>query len=636
VNGRILRIELGRSVAPWAGGLFLVAALAFLHLVNGPWWKGDEAWTAQWTSTAWWERFALAFLWPLVVGAGAVQGLRDHRSGMRELLATTPRPAWHRAAKAAGASALALTAAYLLLFLVGAVQVIGNDGYFHVGWVPIVAVGVLGVVAGALLGMGVARLVPSALTPPVLAVAALAVTVYVAVIDARADGGSGPEGALANRITLLAPALPPMRDVFLTVAGRVNLGQAVWLLGLAGTGFLLLTAATRRSRLLALLPVVLGAAVALPVLPYDPAGNHVPDSAATAPVCEGRVCVTKLHSTRLAALAGPGREALRLLAVLPDAPVSVHESPGTAKPVPDGAVPVDLDAWEIRGATGEELTRSLLAGAGTAACSEYDTRELAARTVAAAWFLGDLEPLHSHRMDPLSGPAWNALRALPAGEQRATGGGAAGRGPVLRGRPAGRTGGQGDPVRWGALYARSRQVPASLATVLIGVAAVWALTQATDGRPGDPRTAALVLTAAVAVAAAGLSGQDHALDRTAAFGWVPRRAAHVLLSGAVTGSVLPALHLMGDELAPTGFIVRDAAGLTGLVAIGAAAFGGRFGWTLPFGWLSAALFVPPSAGGPAQVATWMLQPPGTTAATWTSLVLAAAGTLAYALAGPRR
>ncbi|GGL18291.1 MULTISPECIES: hypothetical protein [Streptomyces aurantiacus group] len=191
-------------------------------------------------------------------------------------------------------------------------------------------------------------------------------------------------------------------------------------------------------------------------------------------------------------------------------------------------------------------------------------------------------------------------------------------------------------MRWVTLYARSRQVPASLALVLMGAGTVWALTQGTGEGPGDPRTAALFLTAAVAVAAAGLSGQDHALDRTAAFGWVPRRAAHVLLIGAVTGAVLPALAFMGDDLAPTGFIVRDAAGLTGLVAIGAAAFGGQFGWTLPFGWLSAALFVPPSAGGPVQVATWMLQPPDTAAATWTSLVLAAVGTLAYALAGPRR
>ncbi|WP_307676184.1 RNA polymerase sigma factor [Streptomyces sp. V4I2] len=48
------------------------------------------------------------------------------------------------------------------------------------------------------------------------------------------------------------------------------------------------------------------------------------------------------------------------------------------------------------------------------------------------------------------------------------GGRAAGRGPVLRGRPAGRTGGEGGPVRWVTLYARSRQVPASLALVLIG------------------------------------------------------------------------------------------------------------------------------------------------------------------------
>jgi hypothetical protein len=36
------------------------------------------------------------------------------------------------------------------------------------------------------------------------------------------------------------------------------------------------------------------------------------------------------------------------------------------------------------------------------------------------------------------------------------------------------------------------------------------------------------------------------------------------------------------------------------------------------------------------VLTWMLLPPGAATATWTALVLMAAGTATYAVAGPRR
>ncbi|MFE4944261.1 hypothetical protein [Streptomyces sp. NPDC056641] len=454
-TGRILRIELRRSAAPLAGVLLLIVTLALLQLVNGPWWTGAESWTRQWTSTAWWERFTMVLMWPLAVTAGAVQGIRDRRSGTSELLAATPRPGWHRATTTAGAFALSLTAAYVLVFLYGGVRVLANDGYVHLGWLPVLAVGVLALVAGALLGMGVARTVPSALTPPVLALGSLTA---VLVVHETVTGDLVP-----NRIVLLSPALSQVYSAFLTVTWRVHAGQALWLLGLAATGFLLLVARKPRARLLALLPLVAGAAVAVPLLPADNARNYALDKAATALVCEGRVCVTKLHEPRLAALKGPGEEALRLLGRLPDPPSAVRESvdpwpgegnggtkaprsapvvatPVVATPVPADAVPVDFAAQALDGATKDEYTRALLAGAGTAPCLDADTsdpteeqrqasyktevvRELAARTVAAAWFTGDLKPLRGAdwpRADAeaLAGPAWDALRALPPGAQR--------------------------------------------------------------------------------------------------------------------------------------------------------------------------------------------------------------------------
>ena len=191
-------------------------------------------------------------------------------------------------------------------------------------------------------------------------------------------------------------------------------------------------------------------------------------------------------------------------------------------------------------------------------------------------------------------------------------------------------------MRWLTLYARSRQVPASLAAVVISAVAAWALSRNGGEGPGDLRLPALVLATGAMAASIGLSGQDLALDRTAAIRWVPRRAAHVLLAGAVVGTVLLTVRAMGEGMATTAFVVRDGAGLMGLVALGAALSGGQYAWTLPFAWLSFSFFAPPPTSVPTQVAAWMLLPPGTAAGTWTALVLTVAGTTAYAVAGPRR
>ncbi|MFE4623805.1 hypothetical protein [Streptomyces mirabilis] len=191
-------------------------------------------------------------------------------------------------------------------------------------------------------------------------------------------------------------------------------------------------------------------------------------------------------------------------------------------------------------------------------------------------------------------------------------------------------------MRWLTLYARSRQIPASLAAVVISAVAVGALARDGGGGPGDPRLPVLVLATGAMAVSIGLSGQDLALDRTAAIRWVPRRAAHVLLCGAVVGTVLLTMQAMGEDMATTAFVVRDSAGLMGLVALGAVLSGGQYAWTLPFAWLSFSFFAPPPTSAPMQVASWMLLPPSTAAGTLTTLVLAVAGTAAYAVAGPKR
>ncbi|WP_457033104.1 hypothetical protein [Kitasatospora sp. P5_F3] len=434
MNLRILRIELRRSGAPWAVLVVLAAALAFLHLISGPWGKGTVLWTAQWTSMALWTRFLLIFLWPLAIGLGALQGLRDHRSRMSELLTSTPRPARHRAAALAGTTAFALASAFGLLVLLGAVQVLAGDAaYTHLGWLPISLVGALALGAGAVLGMGVARTLPSVLTPPALAVGAFLFTNLLR----QTTDAAVPTSAAPTRLSLLMPAVSEVRQTLLTLSVPVHLGQTLWLLGLAATGLALLAAATPRARLLALTPLLAGGSVALLLLPADPRDSYVVDRAAAAQVCDGPVCVTRARQARLDGLAGPGREALRLLRdTLGDqAPLTIHENTalralGDTPERSRDSVLVDFGDDMIGAAEGERLTRALVAQGIAPICHPRSTTEsgtisdAAAQSIGAAWALGeDLRPLDGtmHATSDQAAaarPVWELFTALPRPEQQ--------------------------------------------------------------------------------------------------------------------------------------------------------------------------------------------------------------------------
>ncbi|MDX3457945.1 hypothetical protein PV396_39365 [Streptomyces sp. ME02-8801-2C] len=436
MNIRILRIELKRSVAPWAGAVVLTAALAFLYLVDAEWWRGTTAWTAQWTTLALWTRSLLFYLWPIVVGLGSLQGLRDHRSKTVELLTSTPRPAWHRAATSAGTTALTLASAFALLVLVGGVQVLANTEYTHLGWLPISLVGALSLVAGAVLGMGVARALPSALTPPAMAMGAFVFTVLMSQSHSRTETSTAPGFPITEptRISLLSPAVQEVRDALLTLSAAVHAGQTIWLLGMAVTGFALLVATAPRTKVIALAPVLAGGIIALLVLPSDPRRIYVMDETAAELVCEGPVCVTRTQQARLADLADPGRKALSLMrgALGGQAPVSVREDHAV---LPDGSTPrwsreavlFDFDDHTVASAKDEELTRALIVKGMVPGCApvgweSFDLKEVAAQSIAVAWVLGEDEPIDSpsaasSEVRALARPAWKNLRALPPAEQ---------------------------------------------------------------------------------------------------------------------------------------------------------------------------------------------------------------------------
>ncbi len=430
MNTRILRIELRRSIAPWATLAILVVAFGFLYSFSGPWTRSPIAWNEHWVPAAEWSRFLLVFLWPIAIGAGVIQGMRDSRSGTAELMTTMPRPGWQRAAKLAGALGGLLVLGYLLIFAVGAVQAIFNGGFFTFGWLPIVVVGVLGMLAGAWIGLGIGRLLPHPLTAPAVAVAAFAAAILFQI---AAGEGSVLAGFVPFRVSLLSPAMDVTDDPFNTTAGRMDLGQVIWFAGLAATGFLLLAVRSKRAKALAVVPALVAAGIALPVLPGSTAEAKVVDPHATAMVCDGPVCVPRMLESQLPRLAGPGKEALRLLGTLPDAPVKVAVQDrrlGYDEVPPRAADTVSLDLldWSIRSLlVPDDVTRALVAGAGTPTCYSLHSidksfmDELTARSITSSWFLGEWKMQSGYWSDEVKNELvqkQETFRALPADVQR--------------------------------------------------------------------------------------------------------------------------------------------------------------------------------------------------------------------------
>jgi hypothetical protein len=248
---------------------------------------------------------------------------------------------------------------------------------------------------------------------------------------------------------LLFPYLQGPRDGAISLAmlsARANLAQALWLAAVATAGLALFAAARPGTRVAALLPVVLGAAIAVPAMPPQLSAAWVEDPRATELVCtsdEPRVCISRVQSHALEQLLGPARQALSVLtAKLPPGPTRV-EARVVRGGIPRGPQPADtiqmfvttFDPW-TEDRTDNLLSR-LLDGAGTRPCvsqlgldptqliegqpPEPNQRYEAARRAASEWLLGRTpqpSPKNEGSGDFVR-DALIALYALPADEQRA-------------------------------------------------------------------------------------------------------------------------------------------------------------------------------------------------------------------------
>jgi hypothetical protein len=181
-----------------------------------------------------------------------------------------------------------------------------------------------------------------------------------------------------------------------------------------------------------------------------------------------------------------------------------------------------------------------------------------------------------------------------------------------------------------ALYLRSRRWPAALTTSVAAMAATWAAwSAATDRREVSPSLTVLTVALALAPMIPTLSGDDDALESTAALPWPPRRALHLLACFAVVAAVLGGTRATGAWFGPTWPVIRDCAGLTGLIGLCVALVGTQLAWAPPIAWTAVqVLFGAPAGNG---VLFWLIQPPGSSAATLTAAALFLAGLLAYAL-----
>ncbi len=186
-----------------------------------------------------------------------------------------------------------------------------------------------------------------------------------------------------------------------------------------------------------------------------------------------------------------------------------------------------------------------------------------------------------------------------------------------------------------ALHLRARRVPVAAGTATASVAVVWAIwVSATDA----PLIGAEVVAVATLLAVAGLSttlgAADEELERTGAFRWWLRRGVHLTIALAAVVGLLLLTGLTDARFGPPGLVLRNAAGLLGLCALGSALIGVQKAWIAPVAWTLTTVVLQLSGRGDRLPAlAWLAQPAASRTAAVVALVLALGGGAAYALRG---
>ncbi|BEL05401.1 hypothetical protein Q0Z83_035920 [Actinoplanes sichuanensis] len=418
---RVLSVQFRRFGLPGATVLLLAGA-GLLYIVR---WE----WAAGWMSLVMGQRAYLVLSCPVAIGVGAWLARREHRAGVAELFAGTPRPRYQRILLTLGAVGGAVGLAQVAVLVVTGLWIASTARYLPGAAVAVAAVGVLAVIASAWLGMAVGRLAPTPVTAPVLAVAGFAAILAM------------PMAFHEDWQSMLASPSWGMNQFieFQTIPGRVSAAQAIIAAGVAVAAAMLLSASRWRTRTAALLPVGLALALGVAVMPHDYDRVNI-DPVAQQPVCTEdtpRVCVARAHAGLLDEVTPHARQALTLLAKLPDPPTSVVENTNTYLDentiVRYGAdaVPFELEVGEDGHLKHpESLVDDLLDSGGASAAGCPNGFHMATAMAAGAWLSGRQPVADPDAGTYVVGPGetpppsdeveatrlWEGLRKLPEAE----------------------------------------------------------------------------------------------------------------------------------------------------------------------------------------------------------------------------
>ncbi len=160
---RLLAIEWRRSVGLWFAPplALLVVVFARLQLLD------SNALSWAWSSVQ--IRDGIILIGPALAGAAAWMAGREHRRGLDDLLATTPRPPWRRQLATWGALVLWGVLAYVAAGGYVAVVTWQRAVWGGPFWSPIL-IGLLALPTHAALGFAIGRALPARLVAPLVAV----------------------------------------------------------------------------------------------------------------------------------------------------------------------------------------------------------------------------------------------------------------------------------------------------------------------------------------------------------------------------------------------------------------------------------------------------------------------------------
>lgn len=263
----------------------------------------------------------LAVVGPLAAGVAAWAASRHRRYGIEELLATTPRPAASR-----DLAAWAATAAWFVLAYAAAAGFIQLLAYLGGAWgSPVlwpVLVGLLALGTHSAIGHATGYYLPSSFTAPIVAVVLFLLQ-------------AGP-GYFAGSVRHLSPLNQGLtRSVFHGVLPNLFVGQALWLLGLAGAALVAVTLKQRisvASLSLMLATVAVGTLGASLLLEKPPWASPAQMKAAIVPydpVCvreEILICVHPAYKEMLPETAAVVGEIAKPLVDVPGGPTRAKQS----------------------------------------------------------------------------------------------------------------------------------------------------------------------------------------------------------------------------------------------------------------------------------------------------------------------